>query len=438
MTASAPAPTLDPEHEASAQALLRRFPLPGFIFGRDGSLVFRNSLAGRRLSATWLAGAGKTFLDLGSGEQAAMVDVIDRTGSTRNVLAYSTPLQAFTVVVLDDRAAERGSEQAARLQRRIFELEQLSTTDPLTRLSNRRHFDEMVLRELAFSERDHSPLTLLLLDVDHFKLINDRFGHAVGDTVLRDTATRLRAAARATDTVFRWGGEEFAVLATATSATAGVAMAERMRAAVGARAFEGAGDCTISAGVAEHAVGEPPSGWFARLDAALYKAKESGRNRVVCAPGGASEAWLREPITSTLRLVWSPPCESGHRLIDAEHHALFDGANALMAALAQDSLPDGIPEQIDRLIAQIAAHFEHEEQVLAQAQYPRLQEHRGLHAKLLADAQRLSSAVRSGGGSPGEIVEFLAYEVVNRHILKADRQFFAWLQAEAPAAALPA
>lgn len=426
-----PATTLiaaTPPAGLSALDLVAHFPLPGLILRRDASTSFINERCLQRISADWLAANGSVLLALGANEQVRVMPVPDASGKPRAATVYATPLDDQTVIVFDDRAVAAGSAQAAELQRRIFELEQLSATDLLTGLWNRRHFDEVVARELAFSERERSPVSLLLFDLDHFKQVNDRFGHAVGDLVLKTAAERLQAAARATDQVFRWGGEEFAVLAPATSAQAATAIAERLRAGVAAQAFPEAGAVTISAGVAEHLGGEAADHWFERVDAALYRAKEEGRDRVVTAPGGASEAWRGQEQVSALRLVWSEAFMSGHALIDDEHRGLFDAANALIAAMTDSTLSaDTVLGQLDALVAAVARHFLDEEQVLAAIHYPRLAEHQGLHARLLASARQLLESVHAGHGSPGEVVEFLAYEVVNRHILKADRQFFPFL-----------
>ena len=409
----------------SAQDLLARFPLPGLILDKDASVLFQNERGHERVNAGWLAGAGTRLVALAGEEQSCVMQMPDPSGRERSTTAYATPLGEQTVVVFDDRIA---SADSVELQRRIDALEKLSATDRLTGLWNRHHFDDVVARELAFSERERSPVSLLIFDLDHFKHVNDTFGHAVGDDVLRTAAARLREASRPTDLLFRWGGEEFALLAPATSAAAARALAERLRAHLVALPFAVAGDVTVSAGVAEHLVAEAATPWFERADAALYQSKEAGRNRVTAAPGGASTVWIREEQVSALRLVWSDRCVSGDPLIDSEHRALFDACNALVAAMTDTNLQSAdILGKIDQVLDALARHFTDEEQVLAQVRYPRLEEHRRLHEKLLESSRQLRDAVHAGTSSAGEVVEFLAFEVVNRHVLRADRQFFPFL-----------
>ncbi|MFC5461001.1 GGDEF domain-containing protein [Massilia niabensis] len=160
--------------------------------------------------------------------------------------------------------------------------------DHLTGAASRRAFSAFAEREHARAQGSGSPLALLLFDVDHFKRINDSHGHGVGDRVLREIVERTREAVREVDYCGRLGGEEFAVLLPDTDAAAALAVAERVRAALDT-ALEpvpaGQAVCyTVSIGVAMLEEGEALDGLMARADAALYKAKAGGRNRVVGAP----------------------------------------------------------------------------------------------------------------------------------------------------------
>ena len=170
---------------------------------------------------------------------------------------------------------------------RLFrEVERLSTTDPLTGLSNRRHFDAAGQLETLRAQRHHRPLSAVMLDVDHFKKVNDTHGHAAGDRVLVSLAGLCVTATRRTDLKARLGGEEFCLLMPETSAASARQVAERIRTGLlGLRFDEGDrsfGVC-VSAGVAGHADGDGLETLLARADRALYRAKESGRNRVVVA-----------------------------------------------------------------------------------------------------------------------------------------------------------
>ncbi|HKO91978.1 MAG TPA: GGDEF domain-containing protein [Polyangiaceae bacterium] len=172
-----------------------------------------------------------------------------------------------------------------------------SLTDPLTGLANRRHFVQALATEVARSRRYGAPLTVLLIDIDYFKRVNDRFGHAAGDAALTCVASGLRSSCRQTDLPARYGGDEFALLLPETTAERGLAFAERLAAVLRtAPPYEvGAPSLTLSIGVAEGARGEEAPQLLKRADEALYQAKEGGRNRTVlaatellAAPSGAT------------------------------------------------------------------------------------------------------------------------------------------------------
>lgn len=160
-------------------------------------------------------------------------------------------------------------------------LRALSMTDRLTGLSNRHHLDEWLDEGLEHVRRTGLPLALLLIDLDHFKVVNDDFGHLVGDQVLIELAGILRQQMRRIDRIGRWGGEEFVVLCFDTPQEGALTLAEKLRAAVAAHPFLLVGACSCSIGVACAHTGDTPESLIARADQALYRAKNSGRNRVV-------------------------------------------------------------------------------------------------------------------------------------------------------------
>lgn len=160
------------------------------------------------------------------------------------------------------------------------ERERLAMIDALTGVGNRRAAERAFRDELEARKRNHQPISLVMLDIDRFKVINDLHGHNVGDDVLRQVAATLVKVARKVDTVVRWGGEEFLVILP-TGVAGASSFAERARAAVEAEACGKAPRVTISLGVAELASGESFHSAIGRADAALYSAKRTGRNRVI-------------------------------------------------------------------------------------------------------------------------------------------------------------
>ncbi len=175
-------------------------------------------------------------------------------------------------------------EQEERALQRVYES---SVKDGLTGVWNRKYLDERLQGELAYALRHRLPLGIVLVDIDHFKKVNDTFGHLVGDEVLRSTAATMRAALRTEDILARYGGEEFVVVARGVELKSALQLAERLRIITERRPVEVEGHTiarTISAGVATIACcgdGASVERLVGIADERLYRAKENGRNRVV-------------------------------------------------------------------------------------------------------------------------------------------------------------
>lgn len=162
-------------------------------------------------------------------------------------------------------------------------MEQLAAVDKLTGLLNRQAFTIFIDKLLAEYRREPRPASVLLVDIDHFKNVNDRFGHLAGDQVLQGVTQRLQHGLRDSDIAVRWGGEEFLLVLRRCDLAEAQRIAENLRQAVAQKTFDIAGqalEVTISIGVAEYDGSELPDQWINRADASLYAAKNSGRNRV--------------------------------------------------------------------------------------------------------------------------------------------------------------
>jgi len=182
------------------------------------------------------------------------------------------------------RGIMRSTDEFAVAHKRLL---QEALTDPLTQLPNRRHGLDFLASEWAFAQSNALPMACLLLDIDHFKRINDTYGHAAGDAVLRQLAELLKRASRAEDLVFRYGGEEFAAVLPNATARAAVQIAERIRSVVEKYSFLWEGQTipvTLSIGVASlHGAEMDSQALIQASDAALFEAKRNGRNRVAVA-----------------------------------------------------------------------------------------------------------------------------------------------------------
>jgi diguanylate cyclase (GGDEF)-like protein/PAS domain S-box-containing protein len=208
-------------------------------------------------------------------------------GQTRELIAQRRGGEEFPVELSVSAVMVKGRWHAIGLVRDITDrkhaeaaLNRLATTDPLTGVANRRKFDEVLDAEVKRSARYGLPLTLLLFDIDHFKEVNDRHGHLVGDQVLSELARLVSENVRVNDHFARWGGEEFAVLATHCDENLTEHFAEKLRMLVGSHDFPTVGRLSCSFGLSGLRQGDTTQELVARADEALYRAKSLGRNRV--------------------------------------------------------------------------------------------------------------------------------------------------------------
>ncbi len=260
--------------------------LPG-LAASDCCAALRQSPRGNEPYVLLLAAPGSEAAAL-SGVEAGADDVLVKpvdAGALRVRLAIARRLMTLRGEMRRERQGlVRSAGEFADSHRRLV---QVALTDPLTQLPNRRHGLDFLGTEWDAARAAAQPLALLMLDIDHFKQVNDTWGHAAGDAVLRRLAVLLAASSRAGDLVFRYGGEEFAVILPATGLDLATEVAERIRAAVASATFEWEEwiiPISVSVGVAaQNASMDAAGDLVAAADGALYRAKASGRNRVVSA-----------------------------------------------------------------------------------------------------------------------------------------------------------
>ncbi|MDP3535396.1 MAG: sensor domain-containing diguanylate cyclase, partial [Halomonas sp.] len=207
-------------------------------------------------------------------------------GETALLTPYGeeVPVSQVIIVHYDDsgRVAQTSSmiRDISAQKRLEAQLAHSAVTDHLTGIYNRKRFDEEVDKALARRRRSGVNTALILLDIDHFKLVNDTYGHDVGDQVLIDITRLLQRHLRVQDLLARWGGEEFVMLLPDTTLADGCQLAERLRQLIAEHTFS-AGAITASLGVTLLHADDTPSQCIKRLDLALYQAKRAGRNQVV-------------------------------------------------------------------------------------------------------------------------------------------------------------
>ena len=271
------------------------FPWLFLIFPPLLFLVVRLGLSGGVLGSCVVAAVGTVFtVSTRGGPLAELADpsLEHRILILQLFLATAVLSVSVVAIVLADlkRAHLAAGISEERYRHLAASMEMLATEDALTGVPNRRHFEQAILSEWHRAERTHTPISLLLIDVDRFKDFNDHYGHLEGDACLRTVAQiALSVSRRAADTVARFGGEEFAIILPDTSSEGAIETAERFRTAVAELAIEHRviplGVVTISIGCATLLPHEGTSATelVAAADAALYEAKKAGRNRVEAA-----------------------------------------------------------------------------------------------------------------------------------------------------------
>ena len=254
------------------------------IIGTLGRRLYRATVPLAYLSFTASA------LVEGRFDEAILEDIRERqdeigrfTGIFESMARYVSERTRKLEATVEERTRHLNRE-IARRQELENELRALASVDGLTGINNRRHFLELCEKELERAQRYDRPLTMMMMDVDHFKRVNDTYGHAAGDEVLKQLAATCVASLRGSDILGRLGGEEFAVAMPECGIEAAIPVAERLRqtlAKIEVPSEQGAISFTISIGVIARVKGEDLTSALDRADQAMYAAKQGGRNRVV-------------------------------------------------------------------------------------------------------------------------------------------------------------
>ncbi len=371
----------------------------------------RFSLQGRPLHCLWLK-----------------FPVLDPDGAIKAIAAVMLDMTRQDAVAEMRLAMERLHQTNQELQKALLRLDRLASSDVLTGAWNRRRLEEAVSNEMDRLKRYDHPLCLLVIDIDWFKCINDEHGHAVGDQVLTELTAVIQSTLRASDSLTRWGGEEFVVLCPNTTLSTVAMLAERLRERIAKASFPAVDTMTVSIGAAECISGETWEDWFKRADAALYRAKACGRNQVQIAPETPQRLGVGENVSANfVQLVWHPAYECGQPLIDDQHRLLFADANKLLAAILSGRPAEEVTVEIDALVRDVLQHFNDEEAIIRAAGYPDAVAHAEIHRGLIDNAVTLVARFHAGNLAIGELFQFLAHDIVARHMLGADREFFPYL-----------
>lgn len=306
---------------------------------------------------------------------------------------------------------------AEELEKKNVLFEAAATTDVLTGLKNRLYFNKRVDEEFERFNIYKEKISLLIIDLDHFKRINDTYGHISGDEVLKNVSSKLQSKLRKSDLLARWGGEEFIVLLPGTTIDEAIDIAEKLRKEAESLVHENNEVVTISIGVSTLLESESIASWTDRTDKALYHAKRQGRNRY-CVSNEVLD------INSFEAIKWDTNWNSGHFVIDQQHMDLLNMYNDMMFNLKQENNRYSTLPELEKLIQDVKQHFQYELDILKQNEYTDLENHKKHHDELIANVLSLFERANEGYLLPIDVAHFILFDILIKHLLNDDTKFF--------------
>ena len=323
------------------------------------------------------------------------------------------------------RKIEQANKELLMLNEQLKEknekLLKSAITDELTGVYNRKKKEKRVVEEMEIADRANEHISLIIFDLDRFKLVNDNFGHQFGDEVLKRTTQIAGDLIRKTDFLNRVGGEEFAIILPNTNKAQAVLVAEKVRKALEDNKHFKVGQVTGSFGVAERMKAESLRSWYKRADNALYQAKNTGRNRVV------DSDKIDIPLVS-LQVQWRQEWNCGNDEIDEQHDKILQIANDLITKIYAGASHNECMDMIKLFLEYAVNHFATEERILMEIEYDGLIAHIKKHEYLTNKAIYLKECYEKKELQPAAFLSFIIDEVVVEHLTKEDTKFFALLK----------
>ncbi len=300
-------------------------------------------------------------------------------------------------------------------------LKETAIIDSLTGVYNRYYFDEKLSFLMESSLTFRSPLSLILLDLDHFKAVNDTYGHKAGDKVLIEVANTINNLIDEANVFARWGGEEFIVLMPMTNLKDAQNFAEKIRHTLECIDHLGVGTVTVSIGVSTWDYIESSEQWFKRADDYLYKAKNKGRNCVM-----TSEE--TQKINYSF-ISWSDEWLCNNDDINIQHKELLNLSNKLISSIMGDYMENDVDLSIKNLLEHISYHFNFEEKFLNDVSYLEANNHKEKHDILIGKAKELFKS-SSKKNMLEDTIRFIINDVIINHLIHEDSKFFQYIDNE--------
>lgn len=320
---------------------------------------------------------------------------------------YSTAINGYEGLIINIQDKKENEIQ----------LMTLAIKDNLTGLYNRMYFDKELEKEVDRATRYGTSTSLVMYDLDKFKIVNDVYGHDMGDEVLKRVSGIVDANIRKSDIHARWGGEEFVILMPNTDVSGAATLAEKIRKIIEKDVHSTIGMITASFGVGEKVENETITEWFRRVDSALLEAKRKGRNRVVFSP----EVFHTK---SSGPIKWKDEYSSGNLLIDEEHKNIFAKMVSIYRISEAESDRNIEVEAVKQFIQEIKYHFSDEEDIMKKIKYEGVENHISSHKKIINQLDYLCTRLISGDIKLSTILSFIMYDIIMNHILAEDKKYY--------------
>jgi diguanylate cyclase (GGDEF)-like protein/hemerythrin-like metal-binding protein len=301
-------------------------------------------------------------------------------------------------------------------------LQNLHETDTLTGLPNRASLERMVEEIYTKNINEEMVHSLIMVDMDLLKNVNDTYGHQAGDDVLRELGSILKASMRKMDIVYRWGGDEFLIFAYNTDGPTAMQIAERLRSIINETQFPMTGHVTASFGVAQSRKGESFDKWFRRTDFCLSKAKKEGRNRVEDWESFINIVWKLGHIP------WIRILISGNDTLDDEHRHILDEINDLFNDVNPYANEDKQYDLITHFVTEYEHHMEKEEKLFQDSEFPLTDHHKAEHQRIHGDLIEQKLKLKNKTTDYFSIVDYIIREIFVYHMTMEDTKFFPYLK----------
>ena len=378
---------------------------------KNNSLVYGE----QRIVENSLAVFDSAFI---GGSWSIYVKESDEKSDTVIKLSTVITIIGLLLVIMTTYLTYSFFKSAEEIENKNDSLSEAIIRDSLTGIYSRNYFDARIVEETETVNRYGGDLSIIFFDLDHFKIVNDTYGHSCGDNVLKSVSDIVKRNLRGSDILARWGGEEFVILMPETAIDGAEATAEKLRIILETVEHSSAGRVTASFGVASYYKHEFVGSLFDRVDKALYKSKSNGRNRVTVDESSVNDGSV------LIRIHWDDAWNSGNKILDMEHNELLKRGNYLIENVYKYDSKITIFEMARDLIRYASNHFENEEHILENENYEGLEWHREEHKKLIEKAELVLDQLSKNSIGPRELFKFLQNDLIRGHMIKEDLEYF--------------